>query len=55
MLFSTIIQKIFETNCGFHVKQRLTGKIQFLFFSSFGLVLKNFFILTLRLGISLSF
>ena len=38
----TIIRKIFETNSGFHVKQRHTGKVQFLFFSSFWLVLKNF-------------
>ena len=28
----TIIYKIFETNCSFHVKLRTTGKNQFLFF-----------------------
>ena len=39
---SAIIQKIFETNSGFHVKQRPTGKVQFLFFSSFWLLLKKF-------------
>ena len=38
----TAIHKIFETNCSFHVKQRTTGKVQFLFFSSFLLVLTEF-------------
>ena len=33
------LRKIFETNSSFHVKQRITGKVQFLFFSSFLLVL----------------
>ena len=32
---STIIHKIFVTNCSFHVKQRTTGKVQYLFFKSF--------------------
>ena len=36
---STAIHKIFVTNSSFHVKQRTTGKVQFLFFSSFLLVL----------------
>ena len=31
---STIIHKIFETDSTFHVKQRTTGKVQFLFFPS---------------------
>ena len=35
----TITHKIFETNSSFHVKQRTTGKVQFLFFKSFLLVL----------------
>ena len=39
---TTIIQKIFETKFGFHVKYCLTGKVQFLFFSSFWQVLKEF-------------
>ena len=38
----TAIHKIFETNSSFHVKQRTTGKVQFLFFSSFLLVLTKF-------------
>ena len=38
----TIIHKIFETNSSFHVKQRTTGTVQFLFFSSFLLLLTKF-------------
>ena len=38
---STIIQKIFETNSSFYVKQQPMGNVQFLFFRSFWLVLKN--------------
>ena len=38
----TTIHKIFETNSSFHVKQRTTGKVQFVFFSSFLLVLTKF-------------
>ena len=36
---ATTIYKIIETISSFHVKQRTTGKVQFLFFSSFLLVL----------------
>ena len=39
---ATTIYKIFEANSSFHVKQRTTGKAQFLFFSSFLLVLTIF-------------
>ena len=35
MVITTIINKIFETNSNFHVKQRITGKVQFLFFNTF--------------------
>ena len=43
LLFAeTTIHKIFETNSRFHVKQRTTGKVQFVFFSSFLLVLTKF-------------
>ena len=35
---STIIHKIFETKSSFHVKQRTTEKVQFLFFKGFLLV-----------------
>ena len=38
-LLSTIIHKIFVTNSGFHVEQHTTGKVQFLFFRRFLLVL----------------
>ena len=38
----TTIQKIFETNSSFHMKQRTTGKVHFLFLSSFLLVLTKF-------------
>ena len=41
-LGATTIHKIFETNSSFHVKQRTTGKVQFLFFSSFLLVSTKF-------------
>ena len=33
--------KIFETNSSFYVKQRTTGKVQFLFVRTFFLVLKK--------------
>ena len=42
MDLSTTIHKLFETNPSFHVKQRTTGKVQFLFFSSFLLMLTKF-------------
>ena len=38
----TTIYKIRETNSSFFVKQRTTGKVQFLFFSSFFLILTKF-------------
>ena len=38
----TITYKIFETNYGFHVKECTTGKVQFLFFRKFLLVLTKF-------------
>ena len=41
-VLATTIHKIFETNSSFHVKQCTTGKVQFLFFSSFLLVLTKF-------------
>ena len=37
-----IIHKIFETNSSFHVKQRTTGNVWFLFFKRFLLVLTKF-------------
>ena len=39
---STIIHKIFETNSSFHLKYSTTGKVQFLFFRRFLLVLTKF-------------
>ena len=36
---STIVRKIFETNSSFRVKLRATGKVYFIFFKSFLLVL----------------
>ena len=36
-----ITHKIFETNSTFDVKQRTTGKVSFLFFKSFPLVLSK--------------
>ena len=42
LLEATIIHKIFETNSSFHVKQRTPGKVQFLFFRRFLLVLTKF-------------
>ena len=36
---ATTILKILETNSSFYMKQRTTGKIQFLFFISFLLIL----------------
>ena len=41
-LLATTIHKIFEKMSGFHMKQRTTGKVQFLFFSSFLLALTKF-------------
>ena len=41
-IIATTIHKIFETNSSFHVKQGTTGKVQFLFLSSFLLVLTKF-------------
>ena len=41
LLPETIMDKIFETNSSFHVKQRTTEKIQFLFSRSFLLVLSK--------------
>ena len=35
----TIIHKVLETNSSFHVKERTTGKVQFLFFRKFLLLL----------------
>ena len=43
MLPDTTMDKIFEANSSFHVKWRTTGKVQFLFFRSFLLVLNTFF------------
>ena len=39
---STIMDKIFETNYSFLAKERITGKIQFLFLRSFLLILAKF-------------
>ena len=39
---SATSNKIFETNSSFHVKRRTTGKVYFLFFKSFLLVLTKF-------------
>ena len=39
---TTIIHKIFKGNSSFHVKIRTTGKVQFLFFRRFLLVLTKF-------------
>ena len=39
---TTVSHSIFETNSGFHVKWRTTGKVSFLFFKSFLLVLTKF-------------
>ena len=39
---SAVMDKIFETNSTFHVKKRTTGKVQFLFFDNFLLVLIKF-------------
>ena len=38
----TIIHKVLETNSSFHVKERTTGKVQFLFFREFLLLLTKF-------------
>ena len=38
----TTVHRIFETKSSFHVKQRITGKVQFPFFSIFFLVLRKF-------------
>ena len=42
MFQETIIHKTFEINSGFHVKERTAGKVQFLFFKNFLLVLTKF-------------
>ena len=42
MLPDTTMDKIFEANSSFYVKWRTTGKVQFLFFRSFLLVLNTF-------------
>ena len=39
---TSIIYKIFETNSSFHVKSRTRGKVQFLFFKRFLIVLAKF-------------
>ena len=39
---ATTIHKIFKRNSSFHVKQRTTGKVQFLFFSCFLLGVTKF-------------
>ena len=39
---STVIHKLFETNSSFNAKQSTTGKVQFLFFRSFLLVLEKY-------------
>ena len=36
------MDKFFENNFRFHVKQRTTGKVQYLVFSKFSLVLAKF-------------
>ena len=41
-LVRTNMDKIIETSSSFYVKQRTTGKVQFLFFKSFWLVLVKF-------------
>ena len=41
-LISTNMDKIFETISSFHVRQRTTGKVQFLFLRRFLLVLTKF-------------
>ena len=38
----TIIHKVLETNSSFHVKERTTGKVQFLFFRKLLLLLTKF-------------
>ena len=42
ILHVTIIHKVLETNSSFHVKERTTGKVQFLFFRKFLLLLTKF-------------
>ena len=42
ILQGTIIHKVLETNSSFHVKERTTGKVQFLFFRKFLLLLTKF-------------
>ena len=42
-LTHTIIDKIFQTNCSFHVKQRSTGKVLFLLSRSVFASIDNFF------------
>ena len=56
---ATIIRGVFEANPGFHVGWRHAGRVQYLFFSSFWLVLKKISFWcwdwALGLGASLSF
>ena len=42
ILHIAIIHKVLETNSSFHVKERTTGKVQFLFFREFLLLLTKF-------------
>ena len=42
ILHIAIIHKVLETNSSFHVKERTTGKVQFLFFRKFLLLLTKF-------------
>ena len=42
LFLETIIHKVFAADSSFHVKWRTTGKVQFLFFRSFLLVLTKF-------------
>ena len=52
--FGTSTHKIFQKNSSFHVKQRTTGKVRFLFQESFAIIDKIFF-LGGKLGTSLYF
>ena len=42
LFINTVLAKIFQTNCSFSVKQHPTGKVQFVFFKNFLLVLEKF-------------
>ena len=46
----TTIHKLLETNSSFYVKQRTTGKVQFLFYSSFLLIKFSFWVEDWALG-----